>query len=95
MNRHKYRKIAHIGLVLTFSLSLSGCGLFRKGCKCPPVHRYSTMNAPAPTYTALAMVTALTLSAPSFSNASAQASMVAPVVSTSSTSNTCLPEIAS
>ncbi len=26
-------------------LALSGCGVFRKGCKCPPVHRHTQAAA--------------------------------------------------
>lgn len=26
-------------------VNLSACGIFRKGCKCPPVHRYSPLTA--------------------------------------------------
>ncbi len=39
MKRNKIVKLALTGVAV--ALSMSSCGIFRKGCKCPPVHRHT------------------------------------------------------
>src|SRR5690606_28173473 len=48
MNRIRYKyKLLWLLLAAVGSLSISACGLFRGGCKCPPVHRHSVSPLPA------------------------------------------------
>lgn len=46
--RLKARAI-HFIIGAAIALNLSACGMFRKGCKCPPVHRYAPVaTLPSP-----------------------------------------------
>lgn len=35
----RYSRIIRLVLAAIVVISVSSCGIFRKGCKCPPVHR--------------------------------------------------------
>lgn len=40
--------IARLAFGIAIILSLSGCGIFRKGCKCPPVHGHKSVSVGSP-----------------------------------------------
>lgn len=39
----KYKTTVRFALAAITLVSVSSCGIFRGGCKCPPVHRHTTV----------------------------------------------------
>src|SRR5690606_37931438 len=48
-NSYRFRARAiQLTIGAAIALNLSACGVFRKGCKCPPVHRHISVASPQP-----------------------------------------------